>query len=239
MLRLTLASVMLVGLSLVGCGDAADPDPAPTAEPAPATPVADSAAPDTTDAVTVVFFGDSLTAGYGLANPGREAYPARVGERLAEAGVDAQIVNAGSSGETSAGGLRRVDWVLRRSPPDVFVLALGANDMLRGQPPAATRENLTAIVAKVRAAAPEAEIVIAGMEALPNLGADYVALFRAVFRDLADETGAAFVPFLLDGVGGVAALNQPDGVHPTAEGHARMAETVWPELEGAARRAAG
>jgi acyl-CoA thioesterase-1 len=185
-----------------------------------------TSAPVTGDSVVVVFFGDSLTAGYGLANPGREAYPALVGDALRAEGVPVQVVNAGSSGETSAGGLRRVDWVLSRSRPDVFVLALGANDGLRGQDPGAMRENLRAILQKVRAAAPEARLVVAGMEALPNYGADYAARYRAVFPDVAREFDADLVPFLLDGVAGVAALNQGDQVHPTAAGQQVLARTV-------------
>ena len=213
-----------------GCADAPVAPPASTESvstapaPAGATPAPRSDAES--DSVVVLFFGDSLTAGYGLATPGREAYPALVGEALAEAGVPARVVNAGSSGETSAGGLRRVDWVLSRTTPDVFVLALGANDGLRGQSAEAMEANLTAILAKVKATAPRARLVVVGVAALPNYGAEYGAAFRAVFPRVAEAAGADLVPFLLEGVAGVRRLNQADQVHPTAEGQRILAETV-------------
>lgn len=227
-------------LFATGCAEAPDAvvgaPTAPAATPTASAPM--TSAPAASDSVVVVFFGDSLTAGYGLANPGREAYPALVGDALRAEGVPVRVVNAGSSGETSAGGLRRVDWVLSRSRPDVFVLALGANDGLRGQDPAAMADNLRAILAKVRAAAPEARLVVAGMEALPNYGADYAARYRAVFPDVAREAGADLIPFLLDGVAGVDALNQGDQVHPTAAGQQVLARTVAAVLAPVVREAA-
>ena len=234
------ASALLVVLA--GCrGAEPAPDPLPTAPDNTAAP-ASATTPDqpvpASDTLTVVFFGDSLTAGYGLASPDL-AYPALVGARLEAAGVPARVVNAGVSGETSAGGLSRVAWALRQTPPDVFVLALGANDGLRGIDPAVTRDNLGAILDAVEAAAPDARLVVAGMEALPNYGEDYGSRFRAVFPAVAEAHGAALVPFLLDGVAGVAALNQPDGVHPTAEGQRVLAETVAEVLVPVAREAAG
>ena len=224
------AFLLMLPLVAAGCTEPAD---APAAPATPATPpVSESATGDAErgdaegDSVVVVFFGDSLTAGYGLANPGRDAYPALVGQALAVAGVPARVVNAGSSGETSAGGLRRVDWVLSRTTPDVFVLALGANDGLRGQDPAAMEANLTAILDKVTASAPAARLVVAGVAALPNYGADYGERFRAVFPRVAEAAGADLVPFLLEGVAGVRSLNQPDQVHPTAAGQRVLAGTV-------------
>ena len=225
-------ALLALALVLAGCQEA-EPDPVPdvseavepsaTATPeSPTTP--DRPVPES-DTLVVLFFGDSLTAGYGLPDPDL-AYPALVGEKIRAAGVPARVVNAGVSGETSAGGRGRIAWALRQTTPDVFVLALGANDGLRGTDPAATRENLGAILETVRQSAPDARLVVAGMEALPNYGADYTARFRAVFPDVAEEYDAAFVPFLLDGVAGVPRLNQPDGVHPTAEGQRIMAETV-------------
>ena len=196
---------------------------APESATTPDVPLADARADS--DTVTVVFFGDSLTAGYGLADPDL-AYPALVGEQIREAGTPVRVVNAGVSGETSAGGKGRIAWALRQNTPDVFVLALGANDGLRGTDPAATRANLGAILDAVEAAAPDARLVVAGMEALPNYGADYGARFREVFPAVAQAHGAALVPFLLEGVAGVRRLNQPDGVHPTAEGQRIMARTV-------------
>ena len=233
--RPALAFVLL--LAVAGCQEV-EPTPVPdidesvrpgaTATPesrtTPDVPFADARADS--DTVTVLFYGDSLTAGYGLQRPDQDAYPALVGDRIAEAGVPVRVVNAGVSGETSAGGLGRIEWALRQTTPDVFVLALGANDGLRGTDPGATRENLSAILARVREAAPGARLVVAGMEALPNMGADYGDRFRAVFPAVADAYDAAFVPFLLEDVAGVARLNQPDGVHPTAEGQRIIARTV-------------
>ncbi len=177
----------------------------------------------------VVFLGTSLTAGLGLARP-EDTYVARLAELADSADLPFEAVNAGVSGDTSAGGLRRLDWLLRE-PVDVLVVELGANDGLRGQDPEATAENLRAIVDRTRTRYPAAEVVLAGMEAPPNLGPDYTARFRAVFPKVAAEKGSALVPFLLEGVAGVPALNQDDRIHPTAEGHRKMAETVWPVLE--------
>ncbi|HEX9951129.1 MAG TPA: arylesterase [Rubricoccaceae bacterium] len=224
--------LLMLPFLAAGCTDAPAPPPASTESGSTASTTAATAAasPPRSDAegdsVVVLFFGDSLTAGYGLANPAREAYPALVGASLAEAGVPARVVNAGSSGETSAGGLRRVDWVLSRTTPDVFVLALGANDGLRGQSVEAMEANLTAILNKVKVSAPNARLVVAGVAALPNYGAQYGEQFRAVFPRVAEAAGADLVPFLLDRVAGVRRLNQADQVHPTAEGQRILAETV-------------
>jgi acyl-CoA thioesterase-1 len=228
-MRLLLPLALL--LALAGCEGAETPTP-DAAPPAQATTAPAPSVPDVprdaaeSDSVVVVFFGDSLTAGYGLERPEADAYPALVGAQIREAGVPARVVNAGVSGETSAGGLGRIDWALRQTRPDVFVLALGANDGLRGVDPDVTREQLGAILERVRAAAPGARLVVAGMEALPNMGADYTAAFRSVFPAVAEAHGAALVPFLLEDVAGVPRLNQPDGVHPTPEGQRIMAETV-------------
>jgi acyl-CoA thioesterase-1 len=174
----------------------------------------------------VVFLGDSLTAGMGLALD--DGYPAQVGRALAERGLPIHVVNAGVSGDTSAGGLRRVDWVLSQSP-DVLVVALGANDMLRGLPPAECKSNLRAIVEKGQAAG--ASVLLLGMRANPTLGPDYVAEFDAIYPALASDLGVPLVPFLLEGVAGDAALNQADGVHPTRDGYARITTTLLPALE--------
>lgn len=236
---------------LAACGDApaTEPDPSPelpvepysTGSPesrtTPDVPPAVADSLNDEDTVTVLFFGDSLTAGYGLSDPGL-AYPALVGERIEAAGVPVEVVNAGVSGETSAGGRGRIDWALRQTTPDVFVLALGANDGLRGVDPATTRENLGAILDAVEREAPGARLVVAGMEALPNYGPDYTDRFRAVFPEVAEAHDAAFIPFLLDGVAGVTRLNQSDGVHPTAEGQRIIAETVAETVVPIARGAA-
>lgn len=176
----------------------------------------------------VVFFGDSLTAGYGL-DP-EEAYPAVLATRMREAGLTLDVVNAGLSGDTTAAGLRRTAWVLRR-PIAVFVLALGGNDGLRGIPPHETERNLQAIIDAVRQAQPHARLVLAGMQSPPNMGPDFTTAFRDIFPRLAQKNAVPFVPFLLAGVAGVPELNQPDGIHPTAEGQRRIAEIVWPVLE--------
>jgi acyl-CoA thioesterase-1 len=176
----------------------------------------------------VLFLGTSLTAGYGLDES--EAYPALIQLKIDSAGLPYRVVNAGVSGETSAGGLRRIDWLLRQ-PVAVLVLELGANDGLRGQDVAAMRANLQTIIDRTRAMHPEARVVIAGMESPPNMGRSYTGEFRAVFPELARANGATLIPFLLDGVAAVPELNQADGIHPTAEGQRRVAEIVWRYLE--------
>lgn len=179
---------------------------------------------------TVLFFGDSLTAGYGLEDPLTEAYPARVQEKISAEHLPWHVVNAGLSGETSAGGLRRVDWVLRQ-PVSVFVLALGGNDGLRGTEPSVMKANLQGIIDRVRAKDPSIEIVIAGMEMPTNLGETYTKAFQQVFIDLAATDHLVLIPFLLEGVGGVARLNQEDGIHPSAQGAEIVAGNVWKVLE--------
>ena len=177
-----------------------------------------------------VFFGDSLTAGYGLDNPAADAYPALIQERIAAAGLPWRVINAGLSGETTAGGLRRVDWVLRQ-PVDLFVLALGANDGLRGISPAVSRQNLQQILDRVRAKYPGAKLVVAGMQLPPSLGADFTREFQEVFPAVAQQYDATLIPFLLDGVGGLARYNLADRIHPNPEGHKRIANTVWQTLQ--------
>lgn len=177
---------------------------------------------------TILFFGNSLTAGYGL-DPA-EAFPALIGEKAKAAGLDYQIVNAGVSGETTAGGKSRISWVLNK-PIEVFVLELGANDGLRGIPLDASKKNLQAIIDTVKLKSPQAQIVIAGMHIPPNLGPDYSGQFYRIFIDLSRKNKAALIPFLLEDVGGIPKLNQGDGIHPTAEGHKIVAENVWKVLE--------
>jgi acyl-CoA thioesterase-1 len=176
----------------------------------------------------VIFYGDSITAGYGI---GTEfAFPNLIGERLKENGVEVEVVNAGLSGETSAGGLTRIDWMLNRKF-DVFVLELGANDGLRGIPVAETKKNLQAIIDKVKSKYPDTKIVIAGMMVPPNMGQDYAQSFEGVFKEIASQNNAALIPFLLKDVGGVEALNQPDGIHPNVQGHKIIAENVYPLIQ--------
>ena len=173
----------------------------------------------------LVAFGDSLTAGHGLT--AAEAYPARLAERLAAEGYHYRVVNAGVSGDTTAGGLRRVDWALALKP-EVVIVALGANDGLRGQATAAVRDNLDRIVARFQAAG--ARVLVAGMRLPPNYGRPYAEEFQRLFETVARRRGAALMPFLLAGVGGQARLNQLDGIHPTAEGQRLIAERLWPHL---------
>ncbi len=194
------------------------------------SPSLPAAAPAAGAARTVVFLGDSLTAGYGLPDPASEAYPALIAARLRAAGSTWKVVNAGISGDTTAGGLRRIDWTLR-APVDVLVVALGANDGLRGVDPAVTAANLRGIIERARARHPAVRILLAGMQLPPELGAAHTAAFARVFPDVAAATGAALVPFLLAGVGGDPTLNLGDRIHPNAAGHAVMAATVWPHLE--------
>ena len=173
----------------------------------------------------IVALGDSLTAGLGVAAD--EAYPARLEARLAREGYGYRVVNAGVSGDTTAGGLRRVDWVLRPKP-EIVIVALGANDGLRAQSPQAMRENLATIVRRLQAAG--ARVLLAGMRLPPNYGAEYTKEFQAVFPEVARSTGVAFMPFLLDGVAADPRLNQPDGIHPTAAGQQVIADRLWPYL---------
>lgn len=213
-----LSQALLCGTLLLGCGRAPEPSPAAAPAPAPVPPA--EAAP------LVVFLGDSITAGLGL--PADQAWPAVVGAELARRGLPVRVVNAGLSGDTSAGGLRRLDWLLEQKP-DALVVALGANDMLRGQPPAETRANLAAIVAAAQAAG--VRVLLVGMRANPSLGAEYVAAFDGLYPSLAAESAVPLVPFLLEGVAGVPTLNQPDGIHPTAEGQAQVAAVALVQLE--------
>lgn len=179
----------------------------------------------------ILFFGDSITAGYGLTNPSSEAYPALIAQKLKDAGLPFASVNAGLSGDTTAGGLRRIDWLLQR-PVDILVLELGGNDGLRGLPTPETARNLQAIIDKTRVKYPAARVVIAGMKLPSNLGPDYVARFEAVFPAVANANpGATLLPFILEGVGGIAQYNQRDQIHPTAEGHRIIADLVWHTLE--------
>lgn len=183
---------------------------------------------------TIVFLGDSLTAGYGLDDHVTTAFPGLIQKKIDDAGLPYRVVNAGISGDTTAGGLRRIDWLLRQ-PIDVFVLELGGNDGLRGLPVATMKSNLQGIIDRVRAKNPHVKVVIAGMQMPPTMGG-YAAQFARVFPDLAKENNATLIPFLLEGVGGIPEMNLPDGIHPTAEGHQRVAETIWQYLEPVLRQ---
>jgi acyl-CoA thioesterase-1 len=177
---------------------------------------------------TLVVLGDSLSAGFGV-DPA-EAWPARIQEKIREARLPWKLVNAGVSGDTSAGGLRRLDWILRR-PLEALLIELGGNDGLRGLPLAATRTNLQTVIDRTRAKYPQVRIVIAGMKMPENLGEAYTRQFEGLYRDLAETNRVALIPFLLDGVGGRPELNLPDQIHPNAEGHRRVATNVWQVLQ--------
>jgi acyl-CoA thioesterase-1 len=177
---------------------------------------------------TVLFLGDSITAGYGLDLS--EAYPALLQQRINQHGLNFKVINAGQSGDTSAGGLGRMDWLLKNRV-DVLVLELGANDGLRGLPVEVTRKNLQAIIDRARQRYPQIKVVVAGMKIPPNMGAEYSRDFEAMFATLAKKNNAALIPFILEGVGGVSKMNLPDGIHPTAKGHEIVAENVWKVLE--------
>jgi acyl-CoA thioesterase-1 len=188
---------------------------------------------DTTEASskkTILFFGDSLTAGYGLDDPS-EAFPGVIQHKIDSLKLPYNVVNAGVSGETTAGGLGRIDWVLKQKV-DVFILELGANDGLRGIPVKETAKNLQAITDKVKAKYPGAKLVLLGMQVPPSMGNDYLTAFKDVFPQVAADNKMALVPFLLQGVGGNPKLNQADGIHPTAEGAKIVADNVWTILKG-------
>jgi len=177
---------------------------------------------------TIVFFGNSLTAGYGLSPS--EAFPAIIQKRIDSLGLPYQVINAGVSGETSSGGNTRIDWILRE-PMDIFFLELGANDGLRGILLSETKKNLQDIIDKVKTKYPAAKLMLAGMQIPPNMGQAYATEFRNLFTDLSNKNEMTLIPFLLEGVGGESNLNQEDGIHPTAEGHRIIAQNVWKELE--------
>jgi acyl-CoA thioesterase-1 len=239
---MTVAVVLgVVTLACAGSGTARDSTATtkpPTTQENPATQSAGSGAA-TTDAApagarrTILFLGTSLTAGLGL-DPD-SAYPQRIQRKIDASGLPYQVVNAGVSGETSAGLLRRLDWVLRR-PADVIVVETGANDGLRGLPVSATRATIGDVLDRIHRERPAATVLLVQMEAPPNLGPQYTRDFRAMFAELAREHGATLVPFLLEGVAGVARLNQADGIHPNDEGERMVTENVWRSLEPVLRR---
>jgi acyl-CoA thioesterase-1 len=177
----------------------------------------------------VLCVGTSLTAGLGLDDPDL-AYPALLQAKVTAAGLPHEVRNAGVSGETSAGALSRLSWLLQQ-PVSVLVLETGANDALRGQDPDTTRANIAAILERVGAVSPRPRVLLLGMQAPPNMGPVYAARFRSIYRDLASAHDAVLVPFVLEGVAGHPELNQADGVHPTAEGQKKMAETIWQALQ--------
>ena len=213
----------LLGLAITACNSGPIAEkPAATAAPAAA-----SATPPAAAKKRLLFFGNSLTAGLGV-EP-EQAFAGLIGQKIDSLKLPYEVVNAGLSGETTAGGRSRVGWILRQ-PVDIFVLELGANDGLRGIPLASTRQNLQGIVDTVRRRSPGAQIVLAGMQIPPNMGQAYSADFKAVFQEIAAKNHLVLIPFLLEGVGGHPDLNQADGIHPMPAGHRIVARTVWDVL---------
>jgi len=178
---------------------------------------------------TILIFGDSLTAGYGLDDT-NDAFPAVIQTKIDSLSLGYTVINSGVSGETTAGGRSRINWVLNQDI-DVFVLELGANDGLRGVPLKETRENLQAIIDAVRAKKSSTKIILAGMQLPPNMGEDYTSEFKTIFPELAEKNNVALIPFLLKDVGGIPELNQADGIHPTVEGQKILAKNVWEVLK--------
>jgi len=217
------ASVAVV-VAMLACGR----EKAGGAPEAVATGGVDSARTPTAGEPVVMFVGTSLTAGLGVEPD--QAYPALIRQKIDSAGLHYRVVNAGVSGETSAGALRRIDWLLRE-PVAVLVLETGANDGLRGQDPDSIRGTLQAIIDRIHAAQPATRILLVGMNAMPNLGNEYVTRFQAIYPAVARANRLPMVPALLEGVGGIDSLNQPDGIHPTSAGHRRLAANVWQVLQ--------
>ncbi|WP_109607581.1 arylesterase [Mucilaginibacter oryzae] len=223
--KITLTGILLTTLTIAGCGNSGKTTNEHTQAAATETAQTDSAPKK-----IVLFFGDSLTAGYGLDDPANDAFPAVISHKIDSLKLPYKVVNAGLSGETTAGGNGRINWLLKQKT-DVFILELGANDGLRGIPVSETAKNLQAIVDKVKAKYPDAKLVLLGMQVPPNMGADYAGKFKNVFPELAKKNNMALVPFLLQGVGGVPSLNQGDGIHPTAQGAKIVADNVWGVLK--------
>ncbi len=222
--RSVLKFCYLLGLALsISCGESGNRKSDPKSESPTPTSVEDESVARP-DRKTIIFFGNSLTAGMGL-EP-EQAFPARIGEKIDSLGLDYLVVNAGISGETTASGESRISWLMREKV-DIFVLELGANDGLRGIPLSETRENLQAIIDTVKNHNPDVKIVLAGMQIPPNMGPEYTAEFRSIFPELAEKNEAYLIPFLLEGVAGNPKLNQADGIHPTEEGQRKVAQNVW------------
>lgn len=210
-------------------GNSQQADPEATASE-PSTSSEEETGKEEEEERVILFFGNSLTAGYGLDDPSA-AFPGLIQQKIDSLGYNYKVVNAGLSGETTAGGNNRIDWVLERQRVDIFVLELGANDGLRGIDPAETKKNLGEMIDKVRSAYPDARIILAGMMVPPSMGNEYSVRFTRVFPEVAEEKDVELIPFLLENVAGERALNQGDGIHPTAEGQKILAENVWEVLE--------
>ena len=224
--KISLKKLVLISLiCLMSCGESSNK----SQEHIDDETTTKSVSENTNKAKTIVFFGDSLTAGYGLEDS-NDAYPSIIQSTIDSLKLNYRVVNSGLSGETTSGGRSRIDWVLNQ-PVDIFVLELGANDGLRGITLTETRENLQAIIDAVSNKYPDATMILAGMQLPPNLGQDYTAEFRSIFEELANQNSLAIIPFLLKDVGGIPELNLPDGIHPNTEGQKIVANNVWVVLK--------
>jgi len=232
MFKAFLIPALLTSLFLGGCGnggqskDGADKN---TSHAGDTSRTSATTTPGNESTKNIVFFGNSLTAGFGV-DPS-EAFPAVIQEKIDSLQLPYKVINGGLSGETTAGGKERIDWLLQQRV-DIFVLELGGNDGLRGIPVSETIKNLQTILDRVKAKYPAAKLVLAGMQVPPNMGSKYTGEFRAAYKQLADKNHIALIPFLLEGVGGISDLNQADGIHPTAKGHRIVADNVWAILKG-------
>ncbi|WP_162053862.1 arylesterase [Pontibacter pamirensis] len=223
-LTICLASIMVIS----GCGNVNTADQLEAEQETRIENPRTEAANTESGTKTILFFGNSLTAGYGL-EP-EQAFPALIQQRIDSMNLSYKVINAGVSGETTSGGKSRIDWLLKQ-PVDVFVLELGANDGLRGVSTEESYNNLKAIIGKVRAKYPDVKVVLAGMQIPPSMGQQYAQDFREIYTRIAEEENVALIPFLLEGVAGNSELNQGDGIHPTEEGQKILAENVWDTLE--------
>ena len=219
----TLFLLLFMSFTLLSCGESGKKEKSEDSETS-----AENESDNENDKKVILFFGDSLTAGYGLEKG--EGFPEILQQKIDSLGLSYQVVNAGLSGETTSGGRNRIDWVLKQNV-DIFVLELGANDGLRGIPISETKNNLQEIIDFVREENPDIEIILAGMQIPPNMGQDYTSEFREIFPDLAEKNDVYLIPFLLEDVAGIPELNQQDGIHPTAEGQEILAENVWDVLK--------
>jgi len=217
---------MMLCTVFVACKDKTSND---TKDDTDATVVKDTENTGATDSKTILFFGDSITAGYGLDSTD-DAYPAVIQSKIDSLGLNYTVVNSGVSGETSSGGRSRIDWILNQDIA-IFLLELGANDGLRGVPLSETRANLQVIIDAMKEKDTNTTIILAGMELPPNMGQEYTTEFRTMYASLAKENDLEFIPFILKDVGGIPELNQNDGIHPTVEGHKIVANTVWEVLK--------
>ena len=227
-MKYSIVLILFTASLIASCNNNSKPQAVPTSDSGTSQTTTLAVDSTVSTARTIIFFGNSLTAGYGIEPT--QAFPALIGRKLDSLNLPYKVVNAGVSGETSSGGNSRIDWILRQ-PVEIFVLELGGNDGLRGIPVEETRKNLQTIIDKVKAKYPSAKIIIAGMQIPPNMGQRYTTAFRNMYPELAQKNNATLIPFLLKGVGGEATLNLEDGIHPTPKGHRILAENVWEVMQ--------